>query len=46
MSFAFDVIDIVRAEEPELFDDRFAEQVTAMLAEAVDVEAAFAEGGL
>ncbi|HVX21330.1 MAG TPA: ribonucleotide-diphosphate reductase subunit beta [Acidimicrobiales bacterium] len=43
MSFAFDVIDTVRAEEPELFDQRFAEEVSAMLAEAVDVETAFAE---
>jgi|SRR6185437_9216243 len=43
MSFAFDVIDTVRAEEPELFDERFAEEVDAMVAEAVDVEAAFAQ---
>jgi ribonucleoside-diphosphate reductase beta chain len=43
MSFAFDVIDTVRAEEPELFDSTFAEQVTAMLAEAVEAETAFAE---
>ena len=43
MNFAFDVIDTVRAEEPELFDTTFAEQVTAMLAEAVEAETAFAE---
>jgi ribonucleoside-diphosphate reductase beta chain len=43
MSFAFEVIDTVRAEEPELFDDRFAEQVVAMIDEAVDAETAFAE---
>jgi ribonucleoside-diphosphate reductase beta chain len=43
MTFAFDVIHTVRAEEPELFDERFAEQVSAMIAEAVDVETAFAE---
>jgi ribonucleoside-diphosphate reductase beta chain len=43
MSFAFEVIDTVRAEEPDLFDEEFAEQVTAMLVEAVDVETAFAE---
>lgn len=42
MSFAFDVIDTVRAEEPQLFDGRFAEQVTDMLSEAVEVETAFA----
>jgi ribonucleoside-diphosphate reductase beta chain len=43
MSFAFDIIDTVRAEEPALFDARFAEQVSDMLAEAVEVETAFAE---
>ena len=43
MNFAFDVIDTVRAEEPELFDTTFAEQVTAMLAEAVEAETGFAE---
>jgi ribonucleoside-diphosphate reductase beta chain len=43
MSFAFDVIDTIRAEQPELFDQRFAEQVHEMLREAVDVETAFAE---
>ncbi len=43
MSFAFDVVDTVRAEEPDLFDARFAERVTAMLEEAVDAETAFAE---
>jgi ribonucleoside-diphosphate reductase beta chain len=43
MSFAFEVIDIVRAEEPELFDEAFAAEVVAMLEEAVDVETAFAE---
>jgi ribonucleoside-diphosphate reductase beta chain len=43
MSFAFDVIDTVRREEPSLFDVAFAEQVTTMLEEAVDAETAFAE---
>lgn len=43
MSFAFEVIDIIRSEEPELFDHDFAIQVRAMLTEAVDAEAAFAE---
>ncbi|MGH8989700.1 MAG: ribonucleotide-diphosphate reductase subunit beta [Acidimicrobiales bacterium] len=43
MSFAFDVIDTVRAEEPELFDALFSEHVTTMLEEAVDAETAFAE---
>jgi ribonucleoside-diphosphate reductase beta chain len=43
MSFAFDVIDTVRAEEPGLFDSAFAEQVRAMMTEAVDAETTFAE---
>jgi ribonucleoside-diphosphate reductase beta chain len=43
MEFAFAVIDHVRAEEPELFDDDFADRVGQMVAEAVEVEAAFAE---
>ena len=43
MAFAFDVVDTVRAEEPELFDDELAAQVREMLAEAVDCEAQFAE---
>jgi ribonucleoside-diphosphate reductase beta chain len=42
MAFAFDVVDTVRAEEPDLFDERMAEQVRQMLAEAVDCEAQFA----
>ena len=43
MDFAFDVIDMVRAEEPELFDASFADRVTAMMTEAVEAETAFAE---
>ncbi|WP_233157873.1 ribonucleotide-diphosphate reductase subunit beta [Actinokineospora bangkokensis] len=43
MAFAFDVVDQVRAEEPELFDEELAEQVRAMLREAVDAETRFAE---
>jgi ribonucleoside-diphosphate reductase beta chain len=43
MAFAFDVVDTVRREEPDLFDDELAGQVRTMLAEAVDAEAAFAE---
>ena len=42
MSFAFEVVDTVRKEEPELFDDRLQEEVTAMLAEAVEAELQFA----
>jgi ribonucleoside-diphosphate reductase beta chain len=43
MAFAFDVVDVVRAEDPGLFDDELARQVREMLAEAVDCEAQFAE---
>lgn len=43
MTFAFDVVDVVREEEPDLFDDELISQVREMLAEAVDCEAQFAE---
>jgi ribonucleoside-diphosphate reductase beta chain len=43
MSFAFDVIDTVRQEEPELFDSKFAHEVNVMISEAVDAETAFAQ---
>src|SRR5689334_10312670 len=43
MAFAFDVVDTVRAEEPDLFDDELADQVRAMIRAAVDAEAQFAE---
>jgi ribonucleoside-diphosphate reductase beta chain len=43
MAFAFDVVDTVRAQEPELFDDDMSRRVRDMLAEAVDCEAQFAE---
>ncbi|UWZ40595.1 ribonucleotide-diphosphate reductase subunit beta [Dactylosporangium roseum] len=42
MAFAFDVVDTVRAEEPDLFDDDLEEQVRDMLAEAVECEVQFA----
>lgn len=42
MEFAFGVVETVRAEEPDLFDDRLAEQVTRMIEEAVAAELAFA----
>jgi ribonucleoside-diphosphate reductase beta chain len=42
MAFAFDVVEQVRAEEPELFDDKLAQQVRDMLAEAVECEVQFA----
>jgi ribonucleoside-diphosphate reductase beta chain len=43
MAFAFDVVDTVRREEPELFDEHMTAQVRDMLAEAVDCEVQFAE---
>jgi ribonucleoside-diphosphate reductase beta chain len=43
MAFAFDVVETVRREEPELFDDALAQQVREMLMEAVECEVQFAE---
>ncbi|GAA2377612.1 ribonucleoside-diphosphate reductase subunit beta [Catellatospora methionotrophica] len=43
MDFAFAVVDTVRAEEPELFDDELGKSVTRMMEDAVDAELAFAE---
>jgi len=43
MSFAFEVVNTVRSEEPELFDDRMAAQVNEMLDEAIACELQFAE---
>ena len=43
MAFAFDVVETVRAQEPGLFDDELARQVSDMLAEAVECEVQFAE---
>jgi ribonucleoside-diphosphate reductase beta chain len=42
MDFAFAVIDVVRAEEPELFDDELARDVVAMMEDAVESETVFA----
>jgi len=43
MNFAFAVIEKVRQEEPDLFDDDLSARVTEMVAEAVEVEYRFAE---
>src|SRR5690349_3736067 len=43
MAFAFEVVETVRAEEPDLFDAAMAEDVRRMLSEAVDCETQFAE---
>jgi ribonucleoside-diphosphate reductase beta chain len=42
MAFAFDVVEQVRAEEPDLFDETMEQQVRDMLAEAVECEVQFA----
>jgi ribonucleoside-diphosphate reductase beta chain len=42
MAFALDVVDTVRAEEPDLFDAEMERQVKQMLAEAVECEVQFA----
>jgi ribonucleoside-diphosphate reductase beta chain len=43
MGFAFKVIETVRKEEPELFNDQMKDMVVAMLEEAVECEMQFAE---
>ncbi|WP_433307676.1 ribonucleotide-diphosphate reductase subunit beta [Actinoplanes sp. CA-030573] len=42
MAFAFDVVDTVRQEEPDLFDAEMEQQVRDMLSEAVECEVQFA----
>ena len=42
MNFALAVVETVRAEEPELFDEDLAAQITAMIEEAVECEEQFA----
>ena len=43
MSFAFEVITIVRREEPTLFDEQMKRDVVTMIDEAIECEMAFAE---
>ncbi len=43
MAFAFEVLDTVRGEEPQLFDTQWGEQAAQMIQEAVECEAQFAE---
>jgi len=42
MDFAFAVVDTVRREEPELFDEQLTSDVMAMMVDAVEAETAFA----
>ena len=41
MDFAFSVVDTVRREEPELFDEALATQITEMMEDAVEAEMQF-----
>ncbi len=43
IAFAMEVVDIVRTQEPELFDAHMREQILEMIEEAVSCEAQFAE---
>jgi ribonucleoside-diphosphate reductase beta chain len=43
MSFAFEIVDIVRREEPELFDADLQASVVAMIDDAIACETQFAE---
>ncbi len=43
MAFAFQVVETVRREEPDLFDEALQAQVVEMLEEAVDCEMQFAQ---
>lgn len=43
MAFAFEVVRTVRAEEPDLFDERMRAQVEEMLEDAIACETQFAE---
>lgn len=43
MDFAFAVVDTVRREEPDLFDDELDAQVAEMMGDAVDAEMQFVE---
>jgi len=43
MNFAFAVVEVVRREEPGLFDEQMARQVVEMMEDAVDCETQFAE---
>lgn len=50
IAFAMEVVNVVRQEEPDLFDENMSNQIKQMLTEAVDCEAQFSidvlDGGL
>jgi len=43
MAFAFEVVDTVRREEPDLFDEAMVADIHAMMTEAVECEMKFAD---
>lgn len=43
MNFAFEVIDTVRKEDPDLFNDQMKDMVVEMISDAIECEMAFAE---
>jgi ribonucleoside-diphosphate reductase beta chain len=43
LEFAFEVVNVVRAEEPELFDAALEQQIIEMMKDAVECELQFAE---
>ena len=43
LEFAFEVVNIVRSQEPELWDEQLERDIVQMLHEAVDAETQFAE---
>jgi len=43
MEFAFEVVNIVRQQEPDLWDEQLEQQIVLMLREAIDAETQFAE---
>ena len=43
MAFALEVVDVVRSEEPELWDDSMDERIRAMIDEAIECEYQFAQ---
>jgi ribonucleoside-diphosphate reductase beta chain len=43
LEFAFEVVNVVRTQEPDLWDAELESQIVTMLREAVDCEAQFAE---
>jgi ribonucleoside-diphosphate reductase beta chain len=43
MEFAFEVVNVVRKQEPDLWDEELEQQIVQMLREAIDAETQFAE---